>query len=90
MTIINKKDCGCYDTIKWLGKYTFIQGQYLCEFHNKEKKQNDDIRKQAEWKYIREVATELKCDRCGTNLGYVVENDLNGSKFICNNCKKGY
>jgi hypothetical protein len=31
-------------------------------------------------------AAELQCDVCGKHLGYVDENDLNGTYFFCDEC----
>ena len=33
-----------------------------------------------------ENAEDLNCDKCGKIIGKVYANDLNGSRFYCDNC----
>ena len=39
--------------------------------------------------WLQYTDTTINCDACGTQLGWVMENDLNGNKFCCNSCKVG-
>lgn len=43
--------------------------------------------KKREQRFI-EMSDVLSCDKCGKDIGYAYEDDLNGSRFYCINCKK--
>jgi len=84
-TTINKKECGCEEEITTKGSYIrIIIKNRLCEKHQKEQEERKNERIT---NTIKNCDEKLNCDICEEQIGWVHNFDLNGSSFICNDCK---
>lgn len=98
-TTTEKKDCGCTTTItKKYGLNILDQNspipnyrmttQTFCKKHTEEREQQEKIREEQDKKYFFENLEEVKCKFCNETIGYMQARDIEGTRFMCHNCRK--
>lgn len=87
------EDCGCETTTKTdtiggtgLHKVVMVSHTY-CSAHTEQLKEKQAIEKKIWHRRILNGLDPLDCNLCNQRFGWVYAGDLEGSEFVCNDCK---
>lgn len=86
-TTKEEKQCGCKIETTLTQHGGYIVKSTPCQRHLQEQEQELKIRKERKHKKWQLNSEELSCDICKNHIGFVYNFDIEGSYFLCDECK---